>query len=260
MVRPFGRKGEFSSVRAFDIEATRFHFGMQPLERWVCPTTPMGMEFANELSPGDLSALSIFVTNLERPYQATARAGMNQGETRFLTIGCAGCHVPKLETRSPILRYSFPEVETDPSANIYYEADLSKVPGFDLNAKGGIEVPLYSDLKRHEMGEGLKENFGSPLDAEFITARLWGVADTAPYLHDGRAQTLEEAILMHGGEAQSARDAFAALSPSEQDQVLSFLMTLRTPVNPASDLLGTAADPGLWHRRSRAEPPRRTGL
>ena len=66
---------------------------------------------------------------------------------------------------------------------------------------GGLRVELFSDLKRHDMGPELAESFGSDLDARFITARLWGVADTAPYLHDGRAHTLRDAIMMNGGEA-----------------------------------------------------------
>ena len=55
------------------------------------------------------------------------------------------------------------------------------------------------------MGDGLKEDFESAeiSNREFITARLWGVADTAPYLHDGRATTLFQAINAHGGEAQA---------------------------------------------------------
>jgi len=55
------------------------------------------------------------------------------------------------------------------------------------------------------------------------------VADTAPYLHDGRALTIKEAILMHGGEAQTSKDNFAALGDDEMQAVLSLLYSLRTP-------------------------------
>ena len=87
------------------------------------------------------------------------------------------------------------------------------------------------------MGPGLAETFGNPDDALYTTARLWGVADTAPYLHDGRATTLTDAILLHGGEAQGSRDAFAALPAVQQVEVLTFLKRLRTPLDPAGDLL-----------------------
>ena len=96
----------------------------------------------------------------------------------------------------------------------------------------GIEVPLFADLKRHDMGDDLKENFhlaDKEVNAEFTTARLWGVADSGPYLHDGRALTITEAILMLGGEAQAASDYFAALSQAAQNAVLAFLYSLRAP-------------------------------
>jgi CxxC motif-containing protein (DUF1111 family) len=92
-------------------------------------------------------------------------------------------------------------------------------------------------LKRHDMGAQLAESTGGPLDRQFITARLWGIADTAPYLHDGRATTLTDAILLHGGEAQAARDGFAALSPQGRLALLAFLRSLRTPLHPAQDIV-----------------------
>ena len=57
-------------------------------------------------------------------------------------------------------------------------------------------------------------------------------------MHDGRALTLTEAILMHGGEGQASSDAFAGLTDVERVQVLTFLRSLRTPPNPAADLSG----------------------
>lgn len=62
--------------------------------------------------------------------------------------------------------------------------------------------------------------------AVFLTANLWGVGSTAPYLHDGRATTLTEAILAHGGEAAGSRAAFQTLGPREQEQLLAFLHNL----------------------------------
>jgi CxxC motif-containing protein (DUF1111 family) len=109
--------------------------------------------------------------------------------------------------------------------------------GFQRAPGGGVRVPLFADLKRHDMGPRLAETAeGAPIgNAMFTTARLWGVADTAPYLHDGRATTLFDAIELHGGEAQGARDAFLALSDAERDLLLAFLGTLRTPPSPNED-------------------------
>ena len=238
IVRPFGRKGEFPTVRQFDIEAMLFHFGMEPTEVVGDGVDGDGDGVADEILTGELSALHVFNTNLERPeirdWNTDARAGLNV----FQAIGCADCHRPIMQTYGRELPYRFPEVEEDPRRNEFLRVDLvTSKAGFDANANGGIKVPLFSDLKRHDMGPGLAETHGSPLDSQFITARLWGVADTAPYLHDGRATTLTDAILLHGGEAQAARDAFAALPEASRTLVLTFLKRLRTPEDPASDLL-----------------------
>jgi CxxC motif-containing protein (DUF1111 family) len=71
------------------------------------------------------------------------------------------------------------------------------------------------------------------LQREWRTPPLWGVADTAPYLHDGRAATLQDAIMWHGGEAESAQKQFAALSQPEKELLLKFLSSLRAP--PSSE-------------------------
>ena len=164
----------------------------------------------------------------------------------FANIGCASCHIPQLDTYSTHLQLGFPEIDTEPFANEYFSINLTReFPGFEANGAGGIAVPLYADLKRHDMGEGLAEADG---DATFTTARLWGIADTAPYLHDGRAPDLQTAIELHGGEAQAARDAFVQLGGDEQLAVLEFLRTLRTPESPNADLfIDEAQEP---------EPPR----
>jgi CxxC motif-containing protein (DUF1111 family) len=60
----------------------------------------------------------------------------------------------------------------------------------------------------------------------FLTRPLWGLADTAPYLHDGRAPTVHDAIVLHDGEAAAARDAFLALDESERADVRVFLTSL----------------------------------
>lgn len=239
VVRPFGRKGEFATMRAFDVEAMMFHFGMQPVEAVGDDVDADNDGVSNEVLVGEISALSIFATNLERPFEEDGGASARQGRELFESIGCSGCHMPALETDGRILSYSFPEVHTDSSAFVYYSVDLSRAPvGFRKNRRGGLLIPLFADLKRHDMGPQLAESFGSELDSMFTTARLWGVADTAPYLHDGRALTLGEAIKSHGGEAQGVRDAYVSLSEDDQARILEFLRTLRTPRHPVNDLVG----------------------
>ena len=84
------------------------------------------------------------------------------------------------------------------------------------------------------MGEGLADNRPDfeATGREWRTAPLWGVGLTATvlgqqnYLHDGRARTLEEAILWHGGEAENAKDGFMNLTKEERDKLLKFLSSL----------------------------------
>lgn len=108
---------------------------------------------------------------------------------------------------------------------------------------GVINVPLFSDLRTHDMGPNLADidlngnPENQPTDVAglcitsryFLTRVLWGVRDTGPWLHDGRALTLSDAILMHGGEAQPAADAFRGLNASQQQDVVNFLLSLYLP-------------------------------
>jgi hypothetical protein len=237
VVRPFGRKGEFETIRAFDVDALQFHHGMQPVEAVGFDVDPDQDGVVNEALIGELSALHIFEATMERPRRLRRGTDTQRGERLFEELQCGSCHVPTLLTESRWLPLAFPQVASDPFANEYYRLDLSRQPtGFRRAQGGGLRVPMFADLKRHDMGPELAEKTGRDIDPFFTTARLWGVADTAPYLHDGRAMTLTEAILMHGGEAQSSRDLFASLGDAERASVLAFLGTLRTPERVGEDL------------------------
>ena len=106
---------------------------------------------------------------------------------------------------------------------------------FDLRLDGELpradrnQVMLFSDLKRHSMGEQLAdphENADGIAADQFITRPLWGLAESAPYLHDGRAVTILDAIKTHGGEASSQRTNFEALSEDQQIELHLFLLSL----------------------------------
>ena len=110
-------------------------------------------------------------------------------------------------------------------------------------ASNVITVPLFSDLRTHNMGIALADVDlnGTALaqgadvaglciqSAMFVTRPLWGVGDTGPWLHDGRALTLMDAITFHAGEATPVINAFSALSPSDQQAVVTFLLSLQLP-------------------------------
>lgn len=114
-------------------------------------------------------------------------------------------------------------------------------PRLKPNDDGSIDVPLYSDLKLHDMGEGLSDVEAQETDVsgvfvprrQFLTRPLWGVSASNPWLHDGRSTTLMDAILRHeseGSEANPVIEAFRALSPQQQDDVVNFLLSLVLPV------------------------------
>jgi len=114
-----------------------------------------------------------------------------RGAATFDAIGCADCHTPRIESpRGPL--------------------------------------PVYSDLLLHDMGESLADGveMGNATGSEFRTQPLWGLSAVGPYLHDGRAATIEDAILMHDGEAGPARDRAAALTDAEMEDLLAFLESL----------------------------------
>jgi hypothetical protein len=105
-----------------------------------------------------------------------------------------------------------------------------------------INVPLFSDLKRHDMGEGLSDKFDQGTDVatinvtrrEFLTRPLWGVGDTGPWLHDGRARNLRDAVLMHeslGSEANPVIETFKSLSCDDQAAIVEFLLSLRLSID-----------------------------
>jgi len=117
---------------------------------------------------------------------------------------------------------------------------------------GGIDVPLFSDLKRHQMGGGLCDQHTQTTDSasippvpvdEFLTRPLWGVADTGPWLHDGRAFSLRSAILLHDGdavanchasEAKAAVSRFRALDTDgsgDGDALIAYLETFKLPAD-----------------------------
>lgn len=246
VVKPFGRKGEFSSVRGFDQEAMMFHFGMQPSEIVGAGIDADGDGVTDEVLPGELSALEVFITTQETNRMIARDPDARLGFQHFQDIGCAGCHRPSLRTESRFLNYSFPEDPTDPEANVYLTVDLAqKPPRFRQTRRGGLIVPLFGDLKRHDLGAALGEQFQGAderRNREFMTAELWGVADTAPYLHDGRALTLNGAIMAHGGEAEAVRTAYANLDTTARGQLIAFLRTLRTPADPNADVLRAGKD------------------
>jgi hypothetical protein len=240
LLKPFGWKGNMPTLRDAVEDALLVHHGMEsehlvktaPKER-VGPfggRDPDGDGVVDEIVEGQVSALTLFVAMQEIPQVLTPASqnqilAMAEGRALFETLGCAGCHVPSLPLESTVFRLPSRTGGREIAIDLAAEGAEPRLAG---EAQGGHRAYLYSDLKRHDMGPALAEprsDRGAP-GAMFLTRPLWGVARSRPYLHDGRAATLEDAILLHGGEAQAARDAFAKLLDSERAPLRVFLTTL----------------------------------
>ena len=146
-----------------------------------------------EIAQPDVDALVFFMQSLAPPPRTRQNPSLEDaGAAVFTSVGCASCHIPSMQTQD------------------------------------GATAQLYSDLLLHDLGPaygpGIADNQAGMTD--FRTAPLWGLAKTGPYMHDGRAFTIEDAILAHGGEAQAVHDAFTKLSQSDHDALLAFLGSL----------------------------------
>jgi CxxC motif-containing protein (DUF1111 family)/predicted lipoprotein with Yx(FWY)xxD motif len=160
-----------------------------------------------ELSDQHLNDLSAYISLLG----VSARRDLAdpvalQGEVLFDSAGCISCHTATFQT-SPY----------HPHAELRNQT-----------------IHPYTDLLLHDMGPGLASNLteGNASGAEWRTAPLWNIGLTAgvstgeAYLHDGRARNLSEAILWHGGEAETAKQAFTGMTQNEKDALILFLKTL----------------------------------
>jgi CxxC motif-containing protein (DUF1111 family) len=158
-----------------------------------------------DLSDDQFEQTVFFISTVGVPAAAPRNAAAGQGRRLFDDLGCAACHVPTLETGD----HAIPQLAHQ-------------------------TIHPYTDLLLHDVGDRLTDARRDFLadGVEWRTPPLWGlglvqvVQPAAAFLHDGRARTLAEAILWHGGEAQAARDAFRLATRQQRDALIEFLGTL----------------------------------
>ncbi len=175
-----------------------------------CLAAPDGNspQLGNREAPREVTDLTASYTrHLAVPARRDLEAPeVRRGEALFHAIGCAACHRPHFRT-----------ADDDPDP-----------------ALASQKIAPYTDLLLHDMGEGLADHRpeGQANGREWRTPPLWGIGLSEQvnghgyYLHDGRARSLLEAILWHGGEAQGARDRVVALSAQERRALLRFVESL----------------------------------
>lgn len=160
-----------------------------------------------EVSPRILQQVTFYTRNLAVPARRNPTdAQILTGQQLFHRIGCAACHTPQHTTAN-----DYP---------LAWLADQTIYP--------------YSDLLLHDMGDGLADNSRefTANGREWRTPPLWGIGLTQVvsghenYLHDGRARNLQEAILWHGGEADSSRKQYEKLAKANRQALIAFLRDL----------------------------------
>ncbi|WP_214471451.1 di-heme oxidoredictase family protein [Mesorhizobium sp. dw_380] len=217
----FGWKAQTASIRQQAADAFAGDIGISTPEEpkhWgdctaaqaKCLAMPNGVQERLgpvEAPPPVMDLVTFYSQNLAMPARRDLdKPDVLAGKKVFYEIGCVSCHTPKFVTRRDA---------------------PNKAQAFQL-------IWPYSDFLLHDMGPDLADGqaVGEATGSEWRTPPLWGIglAETVNgnsfFLHDGRARSLTEAILWHGGEAQKTRDRFAAASATERDALLKFLESL----------------------------------
>lgn len=199
---------------AGDIGITNPLFPQQPCtaKQTICVGQPTGNdEHGTELPQHLLDLVVLFSRNLAVPKRDEKKLALHakkieNGRGHFYNNGCAACHTPSFVT--------------GPSTTSPHLANQTIWP--------------YTDLLLHNMGVELADNRPDYQAAgdEWRTAPLWGIGylqavnGNSNLLHDGRARTIEEAILWHGGEAEQAKQAFTQLSAAQRNELIVFVESL----------------------------------
>ncbi len=147
---------------------------------------------------GDIDRVADFMRYLGAPPRLPLTSSAAMGRNVFQNTGCAVCHVPLMMTGP------------------------NKILALDRQ-----EVWLFSDLLLHDMGtlgDGIAQGTADVRDIK--TAPLWGLRASAPYLHDGRAATIDEAIKAHDGEGKVAKDRYLKLTKQQVQQLIDFLNSI----------------------------------
>jgi CxxC motif-containing protein (DUF1111 family) len=204
----FGWKAQFATLEEFVAAACANELGLgNPLMEQTRPWTHATLAKVDaDLNATQFRALVAFVDTLPRPVEVLpndpkVQEQADRGRVLFHQIGCAICHTPDLGGVQ----------------GVYSDFLLHRVIEPRGQGSGYAEIP----------GIPLPENH--PLPDEWKTPPLWGVADSAPYFHDGASPTLESAIRRHQGDAASVTHTFNSLSNADRAAIIGFLKTLQAP-------------------------------
>ena len=227
-VGKFGWRGQTATLKEFVMGTCANELGLQvpandqPLD----PLNPSGKSPGLDLTQEQCDDLTVYVDSLGRPEQVEILGKETErvttGARLFNKAGCANCHMERLGNvtgiYSDLLLHDMGAPLSDP-----VPGNSASMRGFGLGPSSG--AGYYGGTAATDVFvDAPPESF-----REWRTPPLWGVGDSAPYLHDGRAATLHDAIMAHAGEATNARRNYAALPTSARNKIVAFLNSLKAP-------------------------------
>jgi CxxC motif-containing protein (DUF1111 family) len=207
-VGKFGWKAQFATLEEFVAAACANELGLgTPCTEQARPLAAATNSPGPDLDKKQFRALVAFVKTLPKPVEVASDSAAARGKELFGTVGCAVCHVPDLGgvrgVYSDFLLYTLEDPQPKGGSD------------YGSGPPPQLQLPSRPD--------------DEPRPDEWKTPALWGVADSAPYMHDGSAPTLKDALLRHRGDAKTVTEKYKALSPGDQAAVLAFLGTLKAP-------------------------------
>lgn len=201
----FGKKASVYSLLQQTVGAYNQDMGITSTYEPV--DTYNGQEMDPEVSNQTVSDVVFYLQTLKAPVQRNQNnEEVKQGKQIFINTGCAKCHTPQLQTGQSA-----------------------------ITALSNKVIFPYTDLLLHDMGNELDDGYteGSAKTSEWRTPALWGLglsenSQGRQYflMHDGRAKSIGEAVLLHGGEAQQIKINYQQLTPEEQNKLIKFLESL----------------------------------
>jgi CxxC motif-containing protein (DUF1111 family) len=255
----FGWKSQKANLYDFTVTACGVELGLNVPDHLQSgqPLDPNYQPTGYDLNQQEVDSLVGYLKALPAPTQTSAKASeefIHAGQKTFTTAGCADCHVEKLASVEGI--YSdllLHDMGDDTSDTGGYDVFVPSSPGGET----GGEFPALTDAFQKTPDNGMlmglaqiqqparkslqqrareieQQKIEGATRFEWRTPPLWGVRDSGPYMHDGRASTLEHAIALHGGEAEKSAQEFFALSPEQRQQLVAFLKTLVAPTELAA--------------------------
>jgi CxxC motif-containing protein (DUF1111 family) len=207
-VGKFGWKAQFATLEEFVAAACANELGLgTPTTDQAKPLSAPGHSPGPDLDRKQFRSLVAFVKTLPKPVEVAASDAARRGKELFTSVGCAVCHVPNMGgvkgIYSDFLLYTLEDPPPPGGGGSYSEPPPQ------------LQLPSRPD--------------DEPKPSEWKTPPLWGVADSAPYMHDGSAPTLGAAVLAHRGDAKPVSQKYSSLAPPDQAALLSFLGTLKAP-------------------------------